>query len=487
MSMPLKTLKPDRIVPLLALLAIALFTLIAGYYWALAILHYPLNDDAGYYLTAGRYIVEGLVPMRDFASHYSPGAYYLFAMLESINWGHGEAHRAFIYSLHYVNAALLYLLLIRVAQNKSVAAFYSLFFLVLVFSLDGQAIVLEPVQNFFIISALLSATGQGRQNGALLAGLLFGMALMAKQSSMFCFPALSYLVWANPGGREHCANSSGIRLVRAKMQMLLAVGASVPFLVFVAANQLAFFHTFRELATFSGGAVGYVQAKYDVYDLINTLFVQAKGERLIVPFAVVGALLLIIQRDWRAIAVVLGLTLNLLPILMVRGYGHYVQLLALWGSVSMALLHTRVSSMSRHAVGGFMMVFCLLFLFPAFVVTVVELRVIYASGEREGQVEAARLVTAEVDNVKDIMIVNAPWLYYLTPIVPPRRNLVFYNQPETIRQGFALSQGVLVYDKDLALLLGSIGEAGQGEMSQWSNYPSAMGNVYYLRRQGDGD
>jgi hypothetical protein len=416
---------------------------IAVYAWFGLIGSHPLTPDAGYYLTAGKYISQGLIPYKDFPTAYSPGVFYIFSIFEPLNPQAGMLQQALTFAVHLINGALLYACLVLIIKDKSQSVYFSLFFVLLTFTLDGQAIVLEPFQNLFILTALYIALRTKTAYGALLAGLFIGLALMAKQSSMFSVPAIALII-AQPILSSYQRKDGPAQLSKelTTHAVLFCMGASLPFAAFCFIFDLDLRTTFSSVASFSGGASSYIAAKYTIGDVVTLFSKGDNGERLLVFFIVTAFLLLAIGSFSKNRAYIIGFALNLIPILFVRGYGHYIQLAALWGTILIAIFANLALAKLDHDLKPAFLFFMLAPLAPPLATSFIS--IYYMHQSLTGQIALAQSVDRHVERGERTVVIGTPWLYYLSTIKPPNLNLSFTMNAEKARHKLPLSDSVIV-------------------------------------------
>jgi hypothetical protein len=411
------------------------------YFWGTAVFNYAINPDAGYYLGAGKFIAQGLEPYQDFHTSYSPGVYYIFALAELMGSTFGEYQKAFIYLLHIINGALFGLLLLNLTFKKDIAIFGCLLLILATFTLDGQALVLEPFQNFFILASLVAAVKWTEYKAVIVVGLLFGFALMAKQSSMFSFPVLACLVlfphWFG------IAKSQPLAPVVSRI-LVLGVSSGIAFLLFCIVTQQNLVTTLYKLITFGGRAQSYVAQEYGLYDVVNTFIKGEGGERLLIPMIVAGAYLFITTTNRLHRLFVVGFAINLVTILMVRGYPHYMQLIVPWGILIFMALISEYELERAKLRSVLALLIVSQFILPVFI-TAQNLRVDFDKNVLAEQ----KLLTKQVndalagDNHKTI-VVGYPWLYYTSNITPPEYDLSFVKAIDKLQASIKLAEQVIV-------------------------------------------
>lgn len=411
-----------------------------------AIAFQPINWDAGFYLTSGRFVSEGLVPNADFPSPYAPGAYYLFAIVEQLFSASPAAHKFFVYAVHLLNSLVFFSVVRKLGHKTKWAAVFAAFFFAWVFTLDGRAIVLEPFQNFFLLMSLYLILQRQDKAGILAGGLMAGCALMMKQSSMFSVLPLALIaglpaIILDTGGSLKMDRSGYARLA------IFLACLGVPFAVYVAITEQNFFAGLLSLASFGGRGSSYVK-QYGLSQIVS-IFLNGNGGQILLLFMLgISALLVIIAPTRRNFFFVALGGINLLPLLLVRGYGHYVQLFAPWGTLIVAQF---VFALARLAVDSkqelarsLVSAVIFLLLLPPFLSSVREFRRVYYNSPIAHQQQLADKVKKVLRERTDTLVVGEPWLYYLADISPPDRDLGFTNSLRDLEPRLSSAKQVVV-------------------------------------------
>ncbi len=203
----------------------------------LRLLDVPLERDEGEYAYAGQLLLQGVPPYQLAYNMKFPGTYVAYAVILGL---FGQTVRAIHLGLLLVNAGaimLVFLLARRLSgplAGVASAATYALL------SLGGPVLGFATHATHFVILAalggvLLLLVGLDGRRGALVwSGVLFGVAILAKQPGVFflAFGAL-YLLWRR--WREGVLVSSGT----ARELGLLLGGAAIPLALTFAALGLA--------------------------------------------------------------------------------------------------------------------------------------------------------------------------------------------------------------------------------------------------------
>ena len=321
---------------LLKLLTALLVLLVLGF-WFTAALHFSLSPDSGYYLPAARYILDGLTPYTDFFTPSAPGVYYLFALLGENLLGNPIAAKAFLYSAHLLNAGLVYAILRKMGHDRVLSAFFCAVFAAWIITLDGRDIVLEPFQNMFLLLGFLAALYRSGWVAIGLSGIAVGCALMATQTSLVSVPVF-LLIAAAPSWVSRGSPETETASIAVKRLVLYGVALAVPFTLFCLLSGQNFLQTFLKVASFGGNFSGYVGAEYGLYDIVNVMLGGEPQGRMLLPLIGIALLVLILEPTRLNLSLIGLVALNFFPIIFVRGYGHYIQLIAPWGILLMAQL-----------------------------------------------------------------------------------------------------------------------------------------------------
>lgn len=430
-------------IPLLTFLLLLSFV-----YWVASVTSFPINPDSGYYLTAGKYILEGLAPYRDFPVAYSPGIFYIFSIAELFGSKFGEVHKLLIYSIHIFNGVLLAYIIFKLDFSKNLAFTGGSLLILASFCLDGQAIILEPFQVVFILISLLAAITLTGFKSAILAGLFFGCALMSKQTSMFSLPVIALLI-AFPAWFKPSVNRDTIKTLISRI-IIFGISISLPCLLFCLFTQQSFITILVQLATFGGRAQGYTAQEYGIYDVVEN-FVSISGnggERILMPMVVASFLLLTISKNNLSKLFIVGLLLNLTTILFVRGYPHYIQLLTPWGILIFISLIKELNLKSKQLESVFI-TFMLIPLISPVINTAHRLRIQFSEAPLSKQQILSDEINKHVTDGVNTIVVGHPWLYYTSNITPPNYNLGFIVTLEEIERRSLQAEQIIVMPKYL--------------------------------------
>jgi hypothetical protein len=210
--------------------ALVVVGVIAAYAWSAHIWVDPV--DEGYFLDLGQRVLDGAVPYRDFTTYYTPGIFYLFAVMFKLFGTNLLVIRYLFAILRGLTALLLYGLTRRVAP-------WPLAWLpfVIVFALDRWPIEPEPHPSWpAIVACLLSMElivrhlTSGRVLWLALAGLAAGVAYLFKQN-VGAFVALAIAGYVLLRPRTLKLRRSMVALRGAQVLYTAAAMAAITYLM----------------------------------------------------------------------------------------------------------------------------------------------------------------------------------------------------------------------------------------------------------------
>jgi hypothetical protein len=120
----------------------------------LSLFRIEVNADAAFYLGVSRLILEGNLPFVDFPPGYTPLSFYVMSVPIALFGTSFTIALLFLYIFHLANAGIVYKIVRQYSSDKLIAAFCSVFSLVLCLGADGCRYILEPFVLFFGLSAL---------------------------------------------------------------------------------------------------------------------------------------------------------------------------------------------------------------------------------------------------------------------------------------------------------------------------------------------
>jgi hypothetical protein len=414
---------------LLKLLTAMLVLLVLGF-WFTAALHFSLSPDSGYYLPAARSILDGLTPYADFFTPYTPGGYYLFALLGENLLGNPVAAKALLYCVHLFNAGLIYAILRKFGHDRVLSAFFSAVFAAWIITLDGRDIVLEPFQSMFLLLGFLAAIYRSGMVAIGLSGIAVGCALMAKQTSFISVPVF-LLIAAVPSWVSRDNPETETVSIAVKRLVLYGVALAVPFTLFCILTGQNFLQTFVKVASFGARLTGYVGAEYGLYDIVRVMLGGELQGQMLLPLIGIAALVLILDPTRLNLSLIGLAALNFLPIIFVRGYGHYIQLIAPWGVLLMAQLCLAIGKRfpSESWVSRVVALLVAIPILPAALLMVHLHRIEIHKFPIDHQIGLTNEIRQFVKDPRDVLVVGRqPWLYYLyytAHLVPPKHDLSF--------------------------------------------------------------
>lgn len=407
---------PRRSVILLALAFLALLFLYGAGLWAA-----PVGVDGAFYLSHARYVIRGLIPYVDFPSGYAPGTYYINGLLGEEGLADSVLCKLPMYLAHVMSLGLVMLILRRMGFTKSDAVFFGLVFGLWIMICDGQFVLLEPFANAFILLSFYLLLISRSLLYCILAGLAVGTALMMKQLALPVVVGDIMLILATG------LSGTGWVPRRWSSRILGACGflacCAVPFLIFVLGTRLPLVETLLHVAGFGGQMEPYSNA-FNLRYLFDVFVVRSPHALLPLNLCFfLGLWFLLADKtvEWRAVVTLFWL---FSAELLVAPFGHYAQLAVPWGVLLIA------GFCKRHNWGMFspapsnvaMLIVVLLWFVPGTLRTLRE----SVSMIRQQPVQAEAKVAAEVRSKlparENILVVNAPWLYFAADLAPPGRS-----------------------------------------------------------------
>ena len=276
-----------------------------------------VNVDAGDYLVAADFLLDGIVPIRDFPSGYAPASSLFFA---AGFWVLGKSYSAALmvmYIFHLLNTGLLFYISRRLGANVFFSLVACLLYLVSLFVLmEGWTIALEPFQMVFVLLALAVYFSCPDKVKALVIGLLLGCSVMMKQYSLlFILAFLLEFILQKSDGPNRAKKLTNI--------VVFCFGTSAAFLLFCAVTLCNPVRTFISLATYGGTLTSYgTTSAGKTFWLLRRLI----G---ILPLTVVlfasGTAYALVRRPPHCRILILLIVAGCIP-LAIRHYPHYLQL-----------------------------------------------------------------------------------------------------------------------------------------------------------------
>lgn len=155
-------------------------------YTRLITLQVPLSRDEGAYTYFGKLTMSGKIPYRDFYEMKPPLLYYLYGA-GSFIFGYSDTGlRLFALFLNLATAILIYKISNKLF-NKAASVFAASAYLILLMNVGafGFAMIAEHLVNLFLAAGFLFLINKDWKYNYFISGLIFGMALMIKQSAVF--------------------------------------------------------------------------------------------------------------------------------------------------------------------------------------------------------------------------------------------------------------------------------------------------------------
>lgn len=218
------TTRAGEIPLIVSLVAVGLFVHAANLFNAPAIL-----EDEGTYASQAWAVLHlhRLTPY-SFTYDHAPGGWILAAFWMLLTGGpktFGGAipsARVLMLLLHVATIPLLYRLARKLGCGPAGAGFATLLYTLSPLALAYQrAFLLDNVMVFWLlISLTLLLDGWGRLSRMVLSGIAFGLAVLAKETAVFLFPALAYIAWRQRW-RHHGRFALGAWAVPAGMTVSL--------------------------------------------------------------------------------------------------------------------------------------------------------------------------------------------------------------------------------------------------------------------------
>ena len=382
---------------------------------AVGLFHAPARWDAGYYLPLAHHVADGLVPYRDFPSHYPPGGSYLLALLGPEGTRSIEACRLVLYGAHLLQALLLVLVLRTLGHSRTHAFLLGVLLLTWVVAADGLHVKLEPFMGCYLMLGLLVVLRWPSVPGAFLGGLALGAALMVKQLSLLLIPALVVLVLTQ--SRTSRRNSWW------RLACLLAAGA-LPFALFVLPHQLPFFGTLHQVMTYGADAGSFSAGGPG--PLMLALTTGPVAMTVLPAMLVLGLACLLLDRSALNLGLLLGLLGASVPLLL-RPSTHYVQVIAPWALLLVAQLTRHLAGRwtTRPEAAPMLSLLCCAPLATCLLLNLTGAYQQLLDRPLEVQKQAAAAILAALPGQEDVLILGGPWLHALTDLTPPGRYYKF--------------------------------------------------------------
>jgi hypothetical protein len=161
-------------------------------YITLTIFSNQIGLDGGFYLSIGRNLWQNHINYFDIASSYNPLGIMLLGMPYAIS--ENPFHFSFLLYFLFIiiDTFLFYFICNLFYKDNRQSIFISSIFLLYIILLDGQFIVLEPIQLFFIFLSLIFTF----KKKFILVGIAFFSAFMTKQYSLALIVPITWIILA---------------------------------------------------------------------------------------------------------------------------------------------------------------------------------------------------------------------------------------------------------------------------------------------------
>ena len=186
---------------------LVLLSVFVVYSYVVNALYVRINEDSVFYIGASQLLMDGNVPFVDFLPGYTPLSFYLMCVPF---WIFGDSYMCAIivlYLIQFVNAYLIYKILLTQLKSKEWSWLSALLFLLYSLFLDGKYYLLEPfVLLFGLISIKLLLKETKRY--LFLVGFLCFCSFWSKQYGLgFICLALFYEVIKHRFSRQTLTNT----------------------------------------------------------------------------------------------------------------------------------------------------------------------------------------------------------------------------------------------------------------------------------------
>lgn len=174
---------------------LALLTIYVLFSFGLCADRYFIHPDAYYYIGISNLLTEGKIPFIDFSLGYTPLSFYLmYIPLKLLGMSFDNAI-IILYTIHFVNAFILYAIFRQQKVSLKWAWFGSLLFLMNCFVFEGLFYVLEPFVLLFGLSALYLVQKKSSNSNLFVVGLLCACSFLCKQYGLgFLFLTIVYVL-----------------------------------------------------------------------------------------------------------------------------------------------------------------------------------------------------------------------------------------------------------------------------------------------------
>jgi hypothetical protein len=387
----------------------------------------PVDRNAGFFIPLTNMVREGYIPSVDFWNPYTPGSYYLYALLGERGLHSPLVCKLFTHLVLLIFGLTLFATLRTLGHRAALAAFFASAFSVWIYSLGGWALLnIDVLQSMLVLVAFLCLCRWPTRRGAMLAGLVAGCALMVKQYAVLSIPWLALLALLGDVRDEtDSARATSTRDWLRPVLFLAVVGT--PFLTFVAAARGNPIDLAIYFATWSGQASNHGWA-HGVDAIVKNLTGNSATTMISSASLMLAALL--VQRRSSFYLVLAGLFLAGVFPSLVREFSGYSVYAAPWVIIICATFAREMSvyfSDRSFATTVLTLLACLPLAQVAVWGTMLQARTAFTNPAAR-QFELAQILTDAVPTHDNVLVINKWWIYALTDFHAPLRD---YNQLDT--------------------------------------------------------
>jgi len=392
--------------------------------WSISIYCGPIDRNAGFYLPAARMVSEGLIPSVDFWNPYTPGGYYLYALLGERGLSSPLICKLVTHATLAAFGFLIYATLTRLGQRVAESVFFAAAFSVWIYSIGSWAVAsIDVLEAMLVLLSFYCLCRWRSWQGGAVAGLIAGCALMTKQYAVLSLPWLALFALAEYPAFSNVGEATVARWSwRRGLSFVALVGA--PFLVFTAVARQNPIELGQYFATWGGRATSHGWSHG--LDAIAKNLTNSSATSLIIVAGVMAVALLAWRRSWLHL-ILAGLFLAGVFPLLVREFGGYAIHAAPWAILIAATLCNELSALfpeRRLANTVLALAACLPLLQIAGMGTLLQARMA-ATNSLARQQQLVEAIQQEIPTRENVYVINNWWLYYLADLQAPLRD---YNQ-----------------------------------------------------------
>jgi endo-1,4-beta-D-glucanase Y/4-amino-4-deoxy-L-arabinose transferase-like glycosyltransferase len=333
--------------------------------------HYPsldrLDDEGIYMSQAWAVLREGQLSPYTYWYDHAPAGWIIIAGWMGITGGPQafgtaiDSGRVLMLLVHVAMVPLLYFLTRKLGASMSFAALAVFLFSVSPLAITYQRLVLlDNIMMFFLLISLnLLLDGWGRLSRVVLSGITFGIAILVKETAVFLFPVMLYLVTQQRFQHQGRFAMIGWLLPMAMVFSwyplyalikgeLLPVGTALGYLlfpnqiadtIFASGDQVSLTEALKWQATRSGGGLFDLESMF--WHLIRTNWLPL--DPFLVMAGVSATLINLVRGIWNRGALIAGL-LGFMPLIyLARGgivFDFYIVFAIPFFGLNLALLLT---------------------------------------------------------------------------------------------------------------------------------------------------